>query len=126
MGMPSVQISFSEKAITAVQRGNHGIVALLLKDKSVQKITESDSGATTDVEVVEIETATDIPLTISEENQKQIAAFLQRHPEFAVCAPDVPLPAGMTAGEYGCLSVPTRTGMDGFFLCVLQKATGTQ
>ena len=60
------------------------------------------------------------------ENQKQIAAFLQRHPEFAVCAPDVPLPAGMTAGEYGCLSVPTRTGMDGFFLCVLQKATGTQ
>ena len=36
------------------------------------------------------------------------------------------LPAGMTAGEYGCLSVPTRTGMDGFFLCVLQKATGTQ
>ena len=60
------------------------------------------------------------------ENQQQIAAFLQRHPEFAVCAPDVPLPAGMTAGEYGWLSVPTRTGMDGFFLCVLQKAAGTQ
>ena len=60
------------------------------------------------------------------ENQQQIAAFLQRHPEFAVCAPEVPLPAGMTAGEYGCLSVPTRTGMDGFFLCVLQKAAGTQ
>lgn len=76
MGMPSVQISFSEKAITAVQRGNNGIVALLLKDKSVQKITESDSGATTDVEVVEIETATDIPSTISEENQKQIANAL--------------------------------------------------
>ena len=49
------------------------------------------------------------------ENQQQIAAFLQRHPEFAVCAPEVPLPAGMTAGEHGCLSVPTRTGMDGFF-----------
>ena len=32
----------------------------------------------------------------------------------------------MTAGEYGCLSVPTRTGMDGFFLCVLQKAAATQ
>ena len=26
------------------------------------------------------------------ENQKQIAAFLQRHPEFAVCAPDVRCP----------------------------------
>ena len=60
------------------------------------------------------------------ENQQQIAAFLQRHPEFAVCAPEVPLPAGMTAGEHGCLSVPTRTGMDGFFLCVLQKAAATQ
>ena len=60
------------------------------------------------------------------ENQQQIAAFLQRHPEFAVCAPDVSLPAGMTAGEHGCLSVPTRTGMDGFFLCVLQKAAATQ
>ena len=60
------------------------------------------------------------------ENQQQIAAFLQRHPEFEVCAPDVPLPAGMTAGEHGCLSVPTRTGMDGFFLCVLQKAAATQ
>ena len=56
------------------------------------------------------------------ENQQQIAAFLQRHPEFMVAAPEVPLPAGMTAGEHGCLSVPTRTGMDGFFLCVLQKA----
>ena len=56
------------------------------------------------------------------ENQQQIAAFLQRHPEFTVAAPEVPLPAGMTAGEHGCLSVPTRTGMDGFFLCVLQKA----
>ena len=60
------------------------------------------------------------------ENQQQIAAFLQRHPEFAVCAPDVSLPAGMTAGEHGCLSVPTRTGMDGFFLCVLQKAAAMQ
>ena len=39
---------------------------------------------------------------------------------------EVPLPAGMTAGEHGCLSVPTRTGMDGFFLCVLQKAAATQ
>ena len=61
-----------------------------------------------------------------EEDEGQVAAFLQRHPEFAVCAPEVPLPAGMTAGAHGCLSVPTRTGMDGFFLCVLQKAAATQ
>ena len=27
----------------------------------------------------------------------------------------------MTVGEHGALSVPTRTGMDGFFLCAMQK-----
>ena len=55
------------------------------------------------------------------ENQQQIAAFLVRHPEFTVVKPAVALPAGMTAGEHGALSVPTRTGMDGFFLCAMQK-----
>ena len=61
-----------------------------------------------------------------EENQLQIRAFLQRHPEFCVAEPAVAFPAGMTVTEYGALSVPTRTGMDGFFLCVLQKAAATQ
>ena len=56
-----------------------------------------------------------------EENQLQIRAFLQRHPEFCVAEPAVAFPAGMTATEYGALSVPTRTGMDGFFLCAMQK-----
>ena len=55
------------------------------------------------------------------ENQQQIAAFLSRHPEFSVVAPAVELPVGMTAGDHGTLSVPTRTGMDGFFLCAMQK-----
>ena len=27
----------------------------------------------------------------------------------------------MTAGELGALSLPTRTGMDVFFLCAMQK-----
>lgn len=76
MGMPSVQINFSEKAITAIQRGDKGIVALILKDKSVNKIIESSDGATTEVEVVNIETVTDIPVTISEANQRQIANAL--------------------------------------------------
>ena len=53
------------------------------------------------------------------ENQQQIAAFLARHPEFTVVKPAVALPAGMTAGEHGALSVPTRTGMDGFFLSLI-------
>ena len=47
--------------------------------------------------------------------------FLARHPEFTVVEPAAALPAGMTAGEHGALSVPTRTGMDGFFLCAMQK-----
>ena len=55
------------------------------------------------------------------ENQQQVAAFLQRHPEFSVVNPAVELPAGMQAGEHGILSVPTRTGMDGFFLCAMHK-----
>ena len=55
------------------------------------------------------------------ENEEQVAAFLARHPEFSVVTPEVPFPAGMTVGEHGALSVPTRTGMDGFFLCAMQK-----
>ncbi len=55
------------------------------------------------------------------ENEEQVAAFLDRHPEFRVVTPDVPFPDGMTVGEHGALSVPTRTGMDGFFLCAMQK-----
>ena len=56
------------------------------------------------------------------ENEEQVAASLARHPEFSVVTSEVPFPAGMTVGEHGALSVPTRTGMDGFFLCAMQKA----
>ena len=55
------------------------------------------------------------------ENEEQGAAFLARHPEFRVVRPAVAFPDGMTVGEHGALSVPTRTGMDGFFLCAMQK-----
>lgn len=55
------------------------------------------------------------------ENEEQVGAFLARHPEFRVVEPGVAYPAGMTVGERGALSVPTRTGMDGFFLCAMQK-----
>ena len=55
------------------------------------------------------------------ENEEQVAAFLARHPEFRVVRPAVAFPDGMTVGEHGALSVPTRTGMDGFFLCAMKK-----
>ena len=56
------------------------------------------------------------------ENQQQIKALISRHPDFCVVTPSVKLPAGMSVSEYGVLSVPSRTGMDGFFLCAMQKA----
>jgi 16S rRNA (cytosine967-C5)-methyltransferase len=55
------------------------------------------------------------------ENERQIEAFLMRHPEFTVCLPEARFPQGMTIGQFGALSVPTRTGMDGFFISVMQK-----
>lgn len=56
------------------------------------------------------------------ENEEQIKAFIARTPGFKVTEPGAALPAGMAAGEYGALSVPTRTGLDGFFICTMQKA----
>lgn len=55
-----------------------------------------------------------------DENEKQIEAFLHRHPEFTVC--DVPyLPDTMPYGAFGAVSVPNHTGMDGFFICAMEK-----
>lgn len=56
-----------------------------------------------------------------DENQAQIQAFLERRPDFRVVRPQPALPQGMEAGPLGALSVPSRTGMDGFFICVLQR-----
>lgn len=56
------------------------------------------------------------------ENQQQIQGFLARHPEFAPVTPAPALPQGMRCTPYGMLSVPTETGMDGFFICAMQKS----
>ena len=55
------------------------------------------------------------------ENEEQVRAFVGRHPEFRVVTPDVRFPAGMTVGDWGALSVPTRTGMDGFSCACCKK-----
>ncbi len=55
-----------------------------------------------------------------EENERQIEAFLQRHPEFSVC-PVPYLPQTMPYGPFGGVSMPNRTGMDGFFICAMEK-----
>ena len=59
MGMPSVNISFSEVAATAVKRGERGIVAMIVR------------GVVPDTNPVELLTVADIPKTFSDENKKQ-------------------------------------------------------
>lgn len=56
------------------------------------------------------------------ENQQQIQAFLERHPEFTLASPSSTMPQGMRCTPYGMLSIPTETGMDGFFICAMQKS----
>lgn len=65
MGMPSVSISFTEKAITAVKRGERGIVALILKDENIPETNP-----------VTCLSSEDVPTTLSESNQEQIKLAL--------------------------------------------------
>lgn len=62
MGLPSINISFLEKATTAIKRGNRGIVALLLKED-----TYTDSK-----KLYSILTSADIPQGISSSSKEQI------------------------------------------------------
>ncbi len=54
------------------------------------------------------------------ENQAQIKAFLAQNPAFQVVR-IAHLPKGMQVGGYGALSLPHKTGMDGFFICAMEK-----
>lgn len=63
MGLPQVNIVFKELASSAIQRGERGIVALLLKDSA-------------GLGTYEIENVTDIPDTLSADNKKQIELAL--------------------------------------------------
>ena len=65
MGMPSVTISFAEKAITAVKRGERGIVAMIIRDDNVP---ESNPITCLSDE--------DVPKTLSADNQEQIKLAL--------------------------------------------------
>lgn len=65
MPMPSITISFTEKAISAVKRGERGIVAMILRDANVP--------ATNPIVCLSNE---DVPNTLTEANQKQIKLAL--------------------------------------------------
>lgn len=58
-----------------------------------------------------------------EENERQIECFLKKHPEFSLAEP-LPrkwLPQGITDTGFGLVSLPARTGLDGFFICAMEK-----
>ena len=63
--MPSISITFTELASTAVKRGDRGIIAMILKDSNVPEVNP----------VVCVSNA-DVPTTISETNQEQIKLAL--------------------------------------------------
>lgn len=60
-GMPSITISFTELAATAIKRGNRGIIALILRDDTIPDVNPFSCASTND-----------IPNTLCAENQKQI------------------------------------------------------
>lgn len=55
-----------------------------------------------------------------EENEQQIARFLAEHPEFTV-RPQENLPAPLENGPLGVVSLPDETGLDGFYICAMEK-----
>ena len=59
IGLPSVIVEFKQKASTAIQRGNTGIVALVLRDAQAQGLHN-------------IKGSYDIPSELSEANKKYI------------------------------------------------------
>jgi 16S rRNA (cytosine967-C5)-methyltransferase len=60
---------------------------------------------------------------LAEENEDRLAVFRERHPEFAVRPVDV---AGLPSTPEGYLRMtPLRTGTDGFFVAVLERALST-
>lgn len=63
MAFPKISILFKSTGTTAVARGNRGVVAMVIRDAS---ITVADQQYT-------LETAADIPQTLSEYNQTQLA-----------------------------------------------------
>lgn len=65
MPMPSVTISFTEKASTVVARGDRGIIAMIIKDSSVP-----------DENPAVVLSEEDIPTVLSETNKEQIALAL--------------------------------------------------
>lgn len=65
MGMPSISITFTELAATAIKRGERGIIAMIIKD------------TVPDTNPVVVTTVSEIPSSLSSANKKQIELALK-------------------------------------------------
>jgi hypothetical protein len=66
MKMPSINIAFKEKGISAIERSERGIVLLILKEETLPSQTE-----------VNLYTADDIPKELSDSNREQLELTLR-------------------------------------------------
>ncbi len=76
MGMPSVNVSFTEKASQAISRGERGVVAIIIKDTVIAENPFT------------VLSSKDIPQTLSAGNKKQIEMALlgyQNTPKKIIC-----------------------------------------
>jgi 16S rRNA (cytosine967-C5)-methyltransferase len=129
--VPNAELSGADRILADVPCSGLGILAKK-PDLRYKRLNEADLNALTALQAKILDNAA-VSLkpggrlvystcTINPaENERQIEAFLLRHPEFCVRMPEGVFPQGMTIGPFGALSVPTRTGMDGFFISVMQK-----
>lgn len=65
MGMPSISISFTEIASTVIQRGERGIIAMILKDANIPAVNP-----------VVCMSNVDVPTSLSKDNQTQLKLAL--------------------------------------------------
>jgi hypothetical protein len=93
MGLPSTNIVFRQQASTAIQRGNKGIVVLILEEAAVPEINP-----------VEIDGIDNIPDSLSDDNKEQIELTFIGYinPPKKVIAYIVPKPTGdpLPAADY--------------------------
>jgi hypothetical protein len=93
MGLPSTNIVFRQQASTAIQRGNKGIVVLILEEAAVPEVNP-----------IEISSVDSIPSTLSDDNKEQInLAFIgYTNPPKKVIAYIIAKPTGdpLPAADY--------------------------
>jgi len=60
---------------------------------------------------------------LPQENEAQVRAFLERHPEYAVWPMGGELPEALARheGEYGLQMFAHRDGTDGFYVCRMRR-----